>query len=614
MWIDFSLLFLILNNISIFVVMVVGYSFLIDWLREEEPVTRQIALGLFFSAVVIISMHVKFPAAAGVVVDQRNALIVLSGAFGGPICALVTGALAALFRLYLGGIGAVAGAVGVALSVAVGIATHQLGWHRRGPMPLLAVAALSVAITAPVFLLVGDLQNGLELLKRTVAPWGIGIFLGIFLGGLLLRREDRRQETEREKQRSEQQFRTLFESSEVSIWNQDFFDIRARLEQLRDQGVRDLRDYIVRNPAFIDEMAALSRITLVNEATRRLYGVGSTQEFIDSQADLLGCARSGVFADQLLAVWHRRTAFRGEDTHRTRDGRELTVILSMPIPTRPEDFHSVPVSAFDITERKRAERSRNEALDQANRANQAKSDFLAAMSHELRTPLNAILGFSEILTTGTFGPLGSDRYVEYARHIHSSGGLLLELVNDLLDVSAIEAGRRELTITEVSVRELVDDAVSVISQRAADRGIAISIHLPDRPTAIRVDKRSIQQVLINLLSNSLKYTPTGGAVTVSVTGHGAGTDLTVKDTGHGIPPDRLEDVMNPFVRGEKDPHKAQGGWGLGLSIAKSLVEMHNGELIIESELGHGTAVTVRLPDRPPIDAPDAGDDILSAAG
>lgn len=613
MWIDFTLLFLLLNNISIFVVMVVGYSFLIDWLRGAEPIARSACLGLFFGLIVFISMQVKIPAADGVVIDQRNAIVVLSGAFGGPICAIVTGLLASAFRAYIGGIGTVAGIFGVCLSVLAGIALHRFGWHRRGALNLAAAAALAVVFTAPGFLLVGDLQTGWELLKRMAVPWGTAIFVGIFLGGLLLQREDRRQKIELDKQRTEDQYRALFMSSEVPIWNQDYSRIHDRLQQLRAIGVTDLRAYVDRNPDLLDELAALSRITLVNDATLRLYGLDSTAEFIASQSRLMRCAESSVFADQMYAIWNGDQAFRSEDTHSTHDGRELTVILSMPIPSRAEDFASIPVSVLDISDRKKAERARDDAVEQATRANQAKSDFLAAMSHELRTPLNAVLGFSEILTSETFGPLGNDRYVEYARHIHSSGGMLLDLVNDLLDISTIEAGRRDLEIAPVAVQDLVADSLSVVDQRARSVGIEIRTHLPDIPLILHVDRRAIQQVLINLLTNSVKYTDAGGTLTIRSGGDGAVTDIIVSDTGVGIPRDRLEEVMNPFVRGERDPHKAQGGWGLGLSIARSLVEMHGGTLIIDSAVGWGTSVTVRLPGGAGMQTPVPTDMSLTAA-
>ena len=596
--VDFSLLILLLNNISIFVVLIVGYSFLSDWLREGEPLTRQALLGLFFGLVVIISMHVKIPAAEGVVIDQRNAIIVLASAFGGPVAGLVTTVMAALFRMHLGGIGTFAGIAGAVLSALIGALFHRLDWHRRGPGTLVLASAVGVVFSAPAFLLVGDLQTGWVLLQRMAVPWGVGIFVGILFGSLLLQREDRRQVAEREKRISEDRYRTLFDSSEVSIWTEDFSAVHAALQDLRSQGVEDLADHLARHPDLLDTLEAKTRLTLANPAALRLYRMGSTAALAAHLRRIRTASASTAFTDQLLAMWREETGFRSEETHVTADGEERTVILSMPIPTSTEDFASIPVSALDISDRKRAERGRDEALAQANRANQAKSDFLAAMSHELRTPLNAILGFSEILTTEVFGPLGNPRYCEYARHVHTSGGMLLELVNDILDVSTIEAGRRDLTFVPVEIKDLIDEAVIIVGHRLADTGTRLHTVLPENPTSIHVDKRAVQQILINLLTNSVKFTPEGGSVTVTARADARTAEIVVEDTGIGIPADRIDEVTDSFVRGETDPHKAQGGWGLGLSIAKSLVEMHGGALTIDSIVGQGTRVTVRLPTHP----------------
>jgi signal transduction histidine kinase len=598
MSVDFSLLILLLNNISIFVVLIVGYAFLSDWLRPREALSRQAVLGLFFGVVVIISMHVKIPAADGVVIDQRNAIIVLSAAFGGPVTGLVTAAMAAAFRVHLGGIGTLAGITGVMLSTLIGMAVHHLGWHRRGPGALLVVAAIAVVFSAPGFLLVGDLENGWALLKRMAVPWGTGIFIGVFIGGLLLQREDRRQLAEREKRISEERYRTLFDSSEVSVWTEDFSAVHAALQSLRGRGVTDLADHLARHPHLLEELETKTSVTLANPAALRLYRVGSTAELAAHLRRIRTTTASTAFTEQLLAMWRGEPGFRSEETHPTSDGEDRTVILSMPIPKTAEEFASIPISALDISDRKRAERTRDEALAQANRANQAKSDFLAAMSHELRTPLNAILGFSEILTLEAFGPLGNPRYCEYARHVHTSGGLLLELVNDILDVSTIEAGRRDLTFVPVEMKDLIDEAVVVVSHRLNDKGTALHTVLPEVPTSIHVDKRAVQQILINLLTNSVKFTPEGGTITITARADSRTAEITVEDTGIGIPADRIDAVTNSFVRGETDPHKAQGGWGLGLSIAKSLAEMHGGALLIDSVVNKGTRVTVRLPRHP----------------
>jgi two-component system cell cycle sensor histidine kinase PleC len=245
---------------------------------------------------------------------------------------------------------------------------------------------------------------------------------------------------------------------------------------------------------------------------------------------------------------------------------------------------------------KQAEAARDEALNRAENANKAKSDFLAAMSHELRTPLNAILGFSDVIQNQLLGPLGERKYGDYARHIHASGTLLLDLVNDILDIAAIEAGRKNLSVRDVDLGEVVDECLAIVDHRAKQAGVALIKQLEEvHDKSIKADRRALQQVLLNLLTNAVKYTPAGGHVSVSAQSDSAGTEITVSDTGCGIPPDRIAEVTDPFVRGSGDPHIAHEGWGLGLSIAKSLVELHHGELRIDSAVGDGTSVRISLP-------------------
>ncbi len=243
---------------------------------------------------------------------------------------------------------------------------------------------------------------------------------------------------------------------------------------------------------------------------------------------------------------------------------------------------------------KRARQEAEAAKDAAQQANRAKSEFLAAMSHELRTPLNAILGFSDILFNQYFGPPGAGKYREYANDIHSSAKHLLDLVNDVLDISAIEAGRTALEIGIVEVRGLIGECVHTVRERAGEKGVMLREDVPDGLPRLKADRRAIKQVLLNLLSNAVKFTPDGGSVTVTAGVVNGLLVLTVADTGVGIEPARLSQIMNPFTRKAANPYTSDRGWGLGLAISKSLIDMHAGEIVIHSRIGHGTTVTVRL--------------------
>ena len=234
----------------------------------------------------------------------------------------------------------------------------------------------------------------------------------------------------------------------------------------------------------------------------------------------------------------------------------------------------------------------------AESANKAKSEFLANMSHELRTPLNAINGFSEIMCNELFGPLGDKRYTEYATDILNSGQHLLALINDILDMAKIEAGKVNLKFEPVHVDELVQDATRLMRNRAESAGLILGIELPDLPE-VEGDYRALKQVLLNLLSNAVKFTPRGGKVTVigrlESAPQGRRLRLGVKDTGIGISQKDLERLAQPFEQIESQLSKTQQGSGLGLALTKSLVEMHGGVLEMQSEPGQGTTVSFTLP-------------------
>jgi two-component system, cell cycle sensor histidine kinase PleC len=234
----------------------------------------------------------------------------------------------------------------------------------------------------------------------------------------------------------------------------------------------------------------------------------------------------------------------------------------------------------------------------AEGANQAKSEFLANMSHELRTPLNAINGFSEIMVAEMYGPLGDGRYRDYARDILLSGQHLLALINDILDMSKIEAGKLNLRFEPVSLEDVAEDALRLVRNRAEAAGLALRLDFDDLPE-VEADYRAVKQVLLNLLSNAVKFTPRGGLITVHAERRddplGERVRISVQDTGIGIPPDDLARLARPFEQIESQHAKTQQGTGLGLALTKALVEMHGGLLDLRSAPGQGTSATFSLP-------------------
>jgi cell cycle sensor histidine kinase DivJ len=249
----------------------------------------------------------------------------------------------------------------------------------------------------------------------------------------------------------------------------------------------------------------------------------------------------------------------------------------------------------DITERKAQEQALESARAQAERANVAKSAFLATMSHELRTPLNAIIGFSEMLTKEESLLIGPERRHEYAKLINESGHHLLSVVNGILDMSKIETGNFEILPEPFALEHVIADACDMLKLRAREADITLELRIPEKLPPVIADKRALSQIMLNLLSNAIKFTPRGGRVAVSATAQGAAIAVTVEDTGVGIGADDLPHIGNPFFQARSSYDRRHDGTGLGLSIVKGLLALHGGDVAIESRLGEGTRVTFHLP-------------------
>ncbi len=252
------------------------------------------------------------------------------------------------------------------------------------------------------------------------------------------------------------------------------------------------------------------------------------------------------------------------------------------------------------------------AREEAESLNAGKSRFLANMSHELRTPLNAVMGFSDVMRSRLFGDL-QPRYVEYAEMIHDAGQHLLDLINDVLDISKIEASRYELSREEFDAREAVSSALRLTRLHADQAKISLRGLLPPEPLEVDADRRAVKQIVLNLVSNALKFTPPGGSVTVTAHRDGEDLEIVVSDTGAGIAQADLERLGRPYEQAGDSTQRTRGT-GLGLSLVRAFAELHGGGMTIESRLGEGTAVTVRMPVMRPAAAqppPDLGGKVIA---
>ena len=414
-----------------------------------------------------------------------------------------------------------------------------------------------------------------------------------------------------------------------------------RIDQALRESEERFRAVVDNSPAKIHIKDKQGRYILINPLAEELFGVTEAQARGKTTHEVFPKEQADAFTAHDQGVLDAGKAVEEEEEWRRKDGVHTYLTVKFPILDFTGEVIGIGAIGTDITDRKRAEeRLQNSernlqlriaeleaaqrrleeqeanlirlagdlkiARDQAESANRAKTEFLAAMSHELRTPLNAIIGFSEIIQTETLGPVGSVKYRDYACDIHESGQHLLDLINDILDLSKVESGLDELHEEDIEIPDLARSVWRLILQRAQKQGVALTLELPEEPPPLRADQRKLKQILVNLLSNAIKFTEAGGKVALKVWCRvDSGYVFQVVDTGIGIALDDIPKALSPFQQIDSEINRKYEGTGLGLPLTKALVEMHGGYLDLQSEVGVGTAVTVRFPAERIVSSPRA---------
>jgi len=683
-----DLFFSLFNNLALFIALVVLYRFIHEQFSAWPSSGRQIVMGIVFGFFAIGCMYEKIPVYEGVIVDQRNAVIALSGAFGGPVSALISGMLAGGFRVYLGGGGVLAGVVGVALAAFAGVVIN-LFFRPFSSLPrAFYFAFFASVLIVPGFLFVQDFKTGWLLTQAIALPYGVAIFCGIFVVGLLLNSQEGQAELDTLFRESEQQYRGLVESSEDLIVNVDrqarfsfvnhmaamvlgcspgesvgrsVFDfvlredrrktrewfeeciernvrqakLENRLVNMKNQSCRVVmwscsfhyddqgvflglggiaRDITERKRVMEEfRREAARRRALMDTATDGIVIINQEHCIIDANkafAQMLGYELHEVLGmytwewEAVMTEGDTRHIFKDfskvhttfETQHRRKDGTAFDVEVSVGGTTIDHDSYIIAISR-DISKRKVMEDHLVQAKEQAETASHAKSIFLANMSHEIRTPLNGLVGMLHLLRSSE----PTEKQLEYVDIALNSSTRLNRLLSDILDLSKVEVGKIQVVKEPFDFKDVMVGLAHLFQPVAKQQGVEFSLNLDsDIPAVLLGDSTRLQQLLSNIVGNSIKFTENGTIKLDARLLPRCPADKTcllfsIEDTGIGIPDEMVGVLFEPFTQVEGSYQRNFQGAGLGLSIVKGLVSLMGGTISLESEVGEGTTTYLSIP-------------------
>ena len=535
--------------------------------------------------------------------DPRSVVLTVAGVFTGVIGTLFATLIVSAYSIWLGGDGSAVGLAIIAVSAASGLCFSQLvraGRVRFDWATMLVLGSIvHVGCIATFNLLPSPVDA--QLIEQVAIPYFLAFVPATSILGAVLNVAEANEATRRELDQSRQNLQYLFDHVPVSIWVEDFTDLYDELARLRTSGVKDMRAYFEEDAERAWALTGLIKVTDVNPATLDLFEAGSREQVVTRISETFQTESIEVFSGLICAIWNGERFFQKEVAYRTFAGKTIHTMIMIPLPIDRKQQENVPVSIVDLTERQEMIENLSAAKEEAERANRAKSHFLATMSHDLRTPLNAIVGFTDIMRTGSFGPLRNDKYVEYVDNIFDSGLLLVSLINDILDISRIESGRYALHEEDVDVEQLVQNCLAQVRPMTRDKDQKLLSSTGDVRLRVCADNRVLTQIVNNLLTNAVKYSPKGTTITVSAgLSESGGIQIAVADRGIGMSTEEITAALQPFttIRDKSalpERSASEHSTGLGLYICDELTRLHGGELNVFSTPGHGTTVRLTFP-------------------